>query len=87
MNWRIEKKVKAGGKWTGFGREDAEVAFDEETETGHIPQKQLDAGVKAAIAAAEGIAGDKLVTIEGHEDAGDSPNAQHLIVTVSRDLS
>jgi hypothetical protein len=86
MNWSHEQTVKAGSGHRPIKADNIEIAFDEETETGHVPKRQLEAANAAAAKALGGIAGDRLLTVTGHEDAGEAPNAQHLIVTVSRML-
>jgi hypothetical protein len=85
MNWQHEQIVKRGGL-KPIKADDIEVAFDEETETGHVPKAHLEAGLKAAVAAAEPIPAPKLVTVVGHVGAGDGPQPAHLNVTVSRIL-
>jgi hypothetical protein len=84
MNFRLEQKVKAGEKPT-VKAEDFDVTHEPD-ERGAIPSGMVDAAKKAATAAAEGIDGAKLVTIEGHRKAGKGAQPQHLVVTVSREL-
>lgn len=84
MNWRIEREVKSGAT-LDFEKDDLDVTH-EPGETGGVRDKQLDAGRAAANAMLEGVAGKRLVTIEGHDEQG-TKTAEHLTVTVSRDLS
>lgn len=85
MNWHHEQTVKRGGL-APITADNIEVSYDEETETGNVPKADLEAGLKAAVAAAAAIPVPKLITVDGHVGAGDGPQPAHLSVTVSRVL-
>jgi hypothetical protein len=85
VNWHHEQIVKRGGL-EPLTQDNVEVGFDEDTETGHVPKAHLKFGLGAAIAAAEAVPAPKLVTVDGHLSAGEAPQPEHIIVTVSRIL-